>query len=152
MDAPYSVDDAALDFIRLDRAFPECDVPVYNRWIDVLTHIPEARTRSITGRYDDVYERAYKSLGTTDPYDPWSTTQLRKGAVNLAMLQTRFFETLILSRIGHRHAAEYRMEAALAWWKRLDDKLLTTMPAGFTASGQFLHEISLTPKAHRWQH
>lgn len=150
MTEPYTVEHAAVDFIRLDKAFPECDVPIYNRWMEVLTHVPEARYRGIAGNYDDVYRRAYRSLGATDHLDAWGSTRLRKGALNLAMLQSRFFETLKLSGIGHLHVAEYRMDAAMSWWKRLDDKLLATMPAGFTAKGEFLHEISLTPKGHAW--
>lgn len=151
IDSEYTTAHAARDFVRMDKVYQESTEPVYDRWTDVLIHVPEARTRGIAGRYDDVYIAAFMSRGSTDPVSAWGSTRLRKGALELAMLQGRFFEMLLLNKIGHRHAAFYRLESVMAWWRRLDDKLIETMPAGFTEDGKYLPEIMPTIRAHDWQ-
>lgn len=142
----------AAEFVRWNNALPDRDMPIWQRWGDVLTHIPEARKRGVAGVYDDVYASAMLSKGAIDPEFPWTTAKLLYGGIELARLQRAFFEQCLHAKIGQAHAAKYRANAAYAWGRKMEDKFMVSLPAGFSADDTFLPEIMLPVAQHDWLH
>lgn len=147
-DIPYSVTHAAFEFVLWGKKFSEDPRPVHERWSDVLQFIPEARgERGIAGQYYDLYEAAYHGS-----IQEWPAEKFRKGAMELAMLQSRFFDMLYETGVVQAQSAEFHRDACVIWFQKLNDKYVEIMPAGWGRKNQFLPAIGADNIKHGWLH
>lgn len=135
------------EWLRRNKIYAESGYPVYERWGAILAMIPEARYRSVSDDFSDVYRQAYQD---------WSGAKLI-AAIDLTFLQMRWVMNLERKKIGLTHWRKWMTEATAVWRDRLMDRCNVIVPDHFEEDddGEFVKFVESYQDGairHNWRH
>ena len=134
------------DWLRRDKVYAESEYPLFERWGAVLALLPDTRTRSLSDDMSDIFRRAYTE----------ATGSVLCAAVDLALIQMRWFEFLTCKGIGRFHWIRWNVEATAVWRDKLMDRMNVSMPDHFEedSNGELVYvpaQMTGTVR-HAWMH
>jgi hypothetical protein len=137
---------AEKEWLLRTKVYPESSLPLYERWGTILSLIPEARYRSLSADFSDVFRRAYGSVTETEI----------AVAIDLTLIQLRWFMHLGKQGTVKSHWLKWNSEAVAVWRDKLIDRLNSTAPDVIEEDddGEF-HYIAaheFRPTRHDWRH
>lgn len=129
-------------FVALDTVHPENEVPLNQRWMEILTWIPAMRTRILADDLSDIYEDALENGSGLRLFC----------AHDLAIMQSRYFVGMFENRMLPPHVRDVLLNQLTVYQWKMSERMSNV--GQIRRNGERIRKPSYAPKQKHfsWLH